>query len=291
MKGWSIIEVITVYILSFMVARYLVAIFSDFILLEQSILGFNYILPTIFYFFPIFIILVAKRSFNSYGYTKKNWDFDIDVGMSLFLFATIPFLFGFMIISTIGVGLLDPSGALIISALAILALILILKVLKGRDSQEKIERSKTRNNLIVMVILLLVPMFLGLIFNNFSSSLVSLVIWQFFISGFGEEFKYRGYYQSTINIEYGHPYKLAGIEFGPGLIIASMLFSLSHILNPFNPFLGTYEIALWWGTFTFVTGFTFGLIREKTQSILAAGIYHGLPDAVGEGIAKVFGWL
>ena len=33
----------------------------------------------------------------------------------------------------------------------------------------------------------------------------------------------------------------------------------------------------------------FGLIREKTGSVVAPGVAHGLPDAVGEAFAKIFG--
>ncbi len=290
-KGWSILEVLVVYVLGFIIGRFLMSFFADFMEMERLLLGFNYIFPILFYFFPVLIILGAKRSFKSYGYTKEKGEFNVDVGMSLFLYATIPFLFGFMVISFLGFGLFDPLGAIIITGFTIVALIFVLKALKKRSIDEEIEKSKTRANFILMIILLLVPLLLGLVFNSFSMNLISLVLWQFFISGFGEEFKYRGYYQSTINNEFGRPYSLAGIEFGPGLIIASILFAVSHALNPFNPFTGSYQIEIWWGTFTFITGFTFGLIREKTESIVAAGIYHGLPDAVGEGIAFVFGWL
>ena len=245
----------------------------------------------ILYCFPILIILFLKRDFQSYGLSKAKWKFNIDIGISLFLFAMIPFLLGYSIISLIGLGLLDMGGALILTGFCIMALFLILKFLKKRNVDEEIENPKLRNDIIILVSLLLFPLLIGLLFNNFNNNLVSLVIWQFIVSGFGEEFKYRGYYQSTINREFGRPYKLAGIEFGPGLIITSILFAISHVLNPFNPFIGQYGISIWWGTFTFVTGFTFGLIREKSRSIMAAGLYHGLPAAVGEGLATVFNWI
>ena len=40
-----------------------------------------------------------------------------------------------------------------------------------------------------------------------------------------------------------------------------------------------------------VAGLMFGVIREKTGTLLASGIAHGLPDAVGEALAKIFGWM
>jgi membrane protease YdiL (CAAX protease family) len=39
-----------------------------------------------------------------------------------------------------------------------------------------------------------------------------------------------------------------------------------------------------------VGGLFFGVIREKTGSLVAPGIAHGLPDAVGEALMKIFGW-
>jgi membrane protease YdiL (CAAX protease family) len=115
----------------------------------------------------------------------------------------------------------------------------------------------------------------------------STVIWQFIFSGFGEEIMYRGYYQSRINEEFGRPFTFMGITFGYGVLISSLLFSLAHVLNPFNPLEGTYELAWWWGMFTFFGGFTFGMVREKTGSIIPCGIAHGLPDAVGEAFAML----
>ena len=290
-RGWSLIEVSAVYLGSFLASRLLAVIFNDFLVAERELLGFNYLFPAMFYAFPLLIIAFTGRKFSTYGVTKAKWEFNLNVGMSIFVYAMVPFLLGFILISLLGLGLLDFGGALIITGLSIVALILILMSLKRRNVEEEIERSKTRSDIIVMVLLLLTPLLLGLFFSRLTSNLISLVIWQFIISGFGEELKYRGYYQSTINLEFGRPYEIAGIKCGPGLIISSVLFSISHVLNPFNPFNGSYEISLWWGTFTFVTGLTFGLIREKTESILAAGLYHGLPDAVGEGIASVFGWI
>ena len=128
-------------------------------------------------------------------------------------------------------GMLEPFGALTITGLWILATILILETIKKRDLNEDITKEKTRTNLIVILILLFIPILLGLVFNKLSGQLISLIIWQFFISGFGEEFKYRGYYQSTINREFGRPYRIGGIQFGLGLIITSILFSLSIYIS------------------------------------------------------------
>jgi membrane protease YdiL (CAAX protease family) len=113
------------------------------------------------------------------------------------------------------------------------------------------------------------------------------VIWQFVFSGFGEEILYRGYFQSRINEEFGRPYSFLGANFGIGLVISSLLFATAHVLNPFNPFKGSYDLAWGWGLWTFFAGLFFGLMREKTGSIIASGIAHGLPEAFGDAIAQL----
>jgi membrane protease YdiL (CAAX protease family) len=67
-----------------------------------------------------------------------------------------------------------------------------------------------------------------------------------------------------------------------------LLFGFSHVLNPFDPLNGSFDLAWWWGFWTFFSGIFYGFVREKTGSVVAAGIAHGLPDAVGEAIALLF---
>ncbi|MGC9467206.1 MAG: CPBP family intramembrane glutamic endopeptidase [Anaerolineae bacterium] len=145
-------------------------------------------------------------------------------------------------------------------------------------------------NLSILISLLLLPVVVGLLLRCLTIEVVSTVVWQFLFSGFGEEMLYRGYIQSRVNQEYGSPYEVLGARFGPGLFVAALIFSLSHVLNTFNPLTGRYELSWWWGLWTFFAGLFFGLIYERTGSLLASGIADGLPDAVGESFAVLFGW-
>lgn len=108
--------------------------------------------------------------------------------------------------------------------------------------------------------------------------IASTVIFQFFFAGFGEEIMFRGYMQSKLNEGFGYPWKFAGVKFGPGLLITSILFGVLHLLNPFNPLQGQFALAIWSGISSTFAGFLFGFIREKTGDILAPGIAHGLVD-------------
>ncbi len=132
---------------------------------------------------------------------------------------------------------------------------------------------------------------MALALGRLSVIIVSTVCWQFVFSGFGEEFVWRGYVQSRLNQAFGRPLRLCGIPFGVGLIVTSALFGFLHAFNTFDPALGLSSLSWGWALSSFVAGLLFGLIREKTGTLIAPGIAHGLPDAVGEALAKVFGWM
>jgi membrane protease YdiL (CAAX protease family) len=92
-----------------------------------------------------------------------------------------------------------------------------------------------------------------------------------------------------VNQEFGKPYQIMGIRFGSGLIVSSILFGLIHATQTFNPLLDQYDFAWPWGLWTLIGGFFLGLLREKTDDVVACTIAHGGLDAVGEGLAIVMG--
>lgn len=104
---------------------------------------------------------------------------------------------------------------------------------------------------------------------------LSTMIFQFFLSGIGEEIFYRGYIQSRLNHAWGRPWQVGGIRFGAGLIVTSLLFGFAHVLSGFNPFVGSYHLDLFAGIVTAIWGLLYGLMREKTGSVFGAGILHG----------------
>ncbi len=93
--------------------------------------------------------------------------------------------------------------------------------------------------------------------------------------------------QSRVNQFFVCPYEWRGIRFGMGLFITAGIFAITHMLNTANIWLGNFNLAWWWGSFTFVGGIILGLLREKTGSVVASGTLHGL-EAVGEGLALLF---
>jgi membrane protease YdiL (CAAX protease family) len=147
-----------------------------------------------------------------------------------------------------------------------------------------------RNNLILIAILLVLPIAISLWMGKLSLVIVSTIFWQFFLSGFGEEFLYRGYFQGRISQAFGRPYQLFGFQFGSGLFVAALLFGLMHAFNGYQPGLGLRSMYWGWALWTFFGGLFGGIIREKTGTLLAPGITHGLPDAVGEPLRILMGW-
>lgn len=279
MKGKSIIEVISVFIMYYL----FIWLLTDVIRAEIALLGWSYIAGILLILIPVIILRVTKRDFGHYGFTLKEWRYNLNIGMKGYLVQIIP-LFSLVFLSSFQISYTGIIGGSIIAAIYIPAILLLLLWLR-RSPADKLPSFRDG---LILVFLLIIPIILGLVLNKLTSMIVSTVIWQFIFSGFGEEIMYRGYYQSRINEEFGRPYSFLGVNFGIGLIISSLLFAMAHILNPFNPFEGSFDLAWGWGLWTFFGGLFFGFIREKTGSILAAGIAHGLPDAFGEALAKLF---
>jgi membrane protease YdiL (CAAX protease family) len=238
------------------------------------------------------ILIAAKRRFEDYCLTNSFIGYNLEVGLNCLIVSMIPYGMAIALIWTLGISFLDWLTVVALSGGYVIALVIILSWLQRREASGTLTPDNAPpvlQNVIVVIILLLVPLFLGWFMGGLNTQLISLVIWQLVVSGFGEEVLWRGYIQSRLNEDFGHTFEFMGVKFGLGLIITSFLFGLAHALSPFNPFTQSYEIDVWYGVYTFFAGVLFGFIREKTNSIIALGLAHGLTDAVGEGISLVLG--
>ncbi len=309
MRGSSIAEVLLVFLgwrFGFYVLQFYVE-FTTFGLLQFLI--------------PMVIIALGRRKWADYGFTTRQWPESTEIGLNAYLLALIPFG-AMLLLPLLGIGYEDILGGTILGACSIVALLLLLKILARREraraagtaqlpavnagpQQEAViasdlstkvilptQQALGRKNLVIIAILLAFPILLSLAIRPRppiqTGDIVYWDLWQFFVSGFGEETLFRGYFQSRINAEFGRPYAYKGVQFGPGVFIAAALFGFSHILNPFDPLAGTFTLAWGWGIWTFCGGIFFGFIREKTGDLIGAGIAHGLPDAVGESLYLMF---
>jgi len=249
----------------------------------------SYLVGTLWFVIPALMIYGLRRNPKEYGLSVNRAPQSIDLALNAFPFYVLTNV-AFIILMFMNWSYLEPLGALVLTGFFILALLLIVRMVSRKyDHFEEIQISqkKHRNNVLAILLLLLLPVILGIVLRRLSWPLVSTVVWQFIFSGFGEEIFFRGYIQSRLNVAFGRPYEWKGIQFGVGLFITAAIFAATHVLNSANIWLGNFNMAWWWGTFTLVGGILFGLLREKTQSVVAPGVLHGL-EAVGEGLALLF---
>lgn len=286
MKGKSILEVIIVFALMSLVAWWLNV--------QLQPLGFElrrWLGGLIFIALSLIIMALTRRPWREYGLTLKDWRLSFDIGMTGYVarFVPVGVLFAVVLLGESYRSWLGGAIVFVAEVAGIWLLLTMLRRQEAKDPSGDVRRSKVRNNVILLGGLLLLPIALSIFTGRSTLLVTSTVLWQLIVSGFGEEIRYRGYYQSRVNQEFGKPYQLMGIRFGPGLIVSSILFGLVHAFNTFNPLIGLYDLAWPWALFTVAGGFFFGLLREKTDDVTACTIAHGGLDAVGEGLAIVMG--
>jgi membrane protease YdiL (CAAX protease family) len=253
---------------------------------EVQHLGWSYIGMLWWVGVPALIIWLARRRWTEYGISAANWPTNLDIGMKAYLVAFIPIVFGLSGAKLLGLDSNRVSGGLFSALMGTIALAIMVWVL---NRQKPVQSG--RRNVIIAFLLLLLPIGIALTMGKWSVVIVSTVVRQFVLAGLGEEFAFRGYFQSRLNQALGRPLRLFGIQFGAGLIITSLLFGLWHADNTYDPAIGWASLSWGWAIRSAVAGLLFGVIREKTGTLVAPGIAHGLEDAVGQALNEVFGWM
>jgi membrane protease YdiL (CAAX protease family) len=119
--------------------------------------------------------------------------------------------------------------------------------------------------------------------NKFGSTVIS-VIYFYLLVGLSEEILFRGYIQSRLNAGFGRPKQFFGIPWGGGLVITSGFFGLWHLTM--NPEPSAWPHVLW----TIAAGLLFGFVREKSESIIAPAILHGIMNYGPQAILFYLFW-
>ena len=105
--------------------------------------------------------------------------------------------------------------------------------------------------------------------HGLPSDMLQIVVWQLIAVGYGEEFFYRGYMQTRLNLAFG-PSRLRflGVSIGAPFWITALLFTVGHSLVQFQ----------WWQPAIFFPALVFGWLRERTGNILAPALFHAFAN-------------
>jgi membrane protease YdiL (CAAX protease family) len=119
--------------------------------------------------------------------------------------------------------------------------------------------------------------------NKLGSVFIAVIYFYLFVA-LSEEILFRGYIQSRLNSAFGRPRHIFGIRWGWGLIISSVLFGLWHW--GWNPETLAWPHILW----TMLAGLIFGIVREKSESVIAPAILHGIMNYGPQAILFYLFW-
>jgi len=222
----------------------------------------------LFLLLPLALTGICRRSFLSLGLTFAGVNAQLWIGwrsaLVLFYLATWPI----GVLDALRIGYRTLPGAIVLALIEIPVILWVTHRLKALPQPET--RAPSLRGIIIFALVPVTALGVMTAVAPFSQR-VSNLVFLFFLIGLGEEVFFRGYIQGRLNEAFGRPYTFRGIAFGPGLIIIAALFGLIH---PIGQGLTQWPWALW----TFAIGITFGLIREKANSVLPAAFAHGLFD-------------
>jgi hypothetical protein len=235
---------------------------------QQETLGFNLLGKLAWLCFPILWLLITRRKLADYGIHFHHWRADVKAALSAFLpVAVVSGTLGF-------VPYLRWYGALIEVGLFLGATVFVARALtRDPDPQSG-----------MLTIGLACVIFGGYawwkgLYPGLAQGIWNLINYLVFV-GFAEEIWYRGYIQTRLNQVFERCWTFYGVRWGWGVVIASVFFGLTHVLNGWNMQTGTFQPLWWWGVWTTASGLLFAYVREKTGSVVAGSILHGLPQAL-----------
>ena len=216
---------------------------------------------------PFVLIHLLYRKKSDFGIYFPKYSESFKLSAKAFSLAG-PACLSFLLIGVLGFGFDDWKGASVLSIAFLAVFYFVPKVTGKLPTRSSID---TPNNKIIPLVLLSGLTILLVYGTYYSVPILWKIFYYVFIVGFGEEFFFRGYLQSSMNRYFGKSYAIGNVKFGWGLVLAAVLFGLSHAIVTIPP---TWPWAIW----TFILGLTLGFIREKDGSILAAVILHAMVD-------------
>lgn len=267
MKVKAVIEVFVVFGVTLMLVA--LAGLSPAAAWVRQVTGRAFIEYAVMTAVPMLILLVKRRDLAASGVSIRNLRYHVDIAATAFVpvaIASVPLAF---------VKTTEWTGALGMAGVEIAVLVALGRLLR---------RNATRNEAGMTLGAGLLIACSSLAQTVTAGRAVSALIFYVFFVGLGEELLFRGYIQSRLNVAFGRPFEFYGVCWGWGIVITSGFFGLMHVLNTGGLIGGHWQLTPWWGLWTFFAGLVYGFVREKTGSIAAPAILHGLP----QGLASAF---
>jgi membrane protease YdiL (CAAX protease family) len=273
MRGRSIVEVAAVFVL-LAVLQYAAPGVAGLMRWESRVLGESYFVGLLTLTLPLLAIVASKGSFEDYGLSVSGWEPSVGRGLTGYLCLLLPNSVVF-VMGLAGVSLTYLPASVFVSGVTLLAMFLTLKRIS------KPRAPKNRRNLVAVAALAVSPLVLSALVGGLSLRLASSLIWELVFGGAAEEVFYRGYVQSRVNGEFGRPWRLMGVGFGPGLLVSSLLYGVAGAMSTFRPWRGLYAIGFAVGVHAVALGVFYGFMREAAGDVGASTVANGLNDAVG----------
>ncbi len=214
---------------------------------------------------PLILLAITRRHAADSGLSLQNPRYHLDIAATAF----VP-----VALASVPLAYFDKThwdGALIMVVAQLAVLFLLGWLLK---------RKPTRNESSLLTGASFLIAGTSVIQKATLGSGISAFVFYIFFVGLGEELLFRGYIQSRLNAAWGRPFQFFGVSWGWGMIITAALFGIMHVLNTGSLINGNWQVTGWWGLWTFFGGLVLGFVREKTGSIAAPTILHGLPQAI-----------
>jgi membrane protease YdiL (CAAX protease family) len=124
----------------------------------------------------------------------------------------------------------------------------------------------------------LAPFVAALATNRALAPVASALVTRGVLASVTEELFFRSYVEARLDRETGTPWSIAGIAFGPGMLVAALFFGAMHVLNPYDYFSGAGRLAWWHGALT--AAMPYGLLKSRTGSVVAPIVLHTLVNSI-----------
>ncbi len=215
---------------------------------------------------PLLALAARRRRAADCGITLRRARLDLDAAFTCFIPYAIAHAAGSFVrppgpVSSAGFG----------AVLALATLVVVGWLLRHKPSPGGSAVS-TACLLGVAAIPLLVPPTPG-------RAVSALTFYALFL-GPGEEILFHGYAQSRLNQVFARRWDFFGAAWGWGAVLAAALFGLMHVLDLPALARGTVDLRWWRGLDTFCWGLVLGFVRERTGTVVAPALLHGLPQGI-----------